>query len=114
MFKKAVKKGVRIAFGTDAAVYPHGRNAEEFRHMVGLGMKPIDALKSATSVTAELFGIADRLGTLTKGKIADIIAVPGDPTQDIRQTERVFFVMKDGVVYRDERAAAPRAKGSGL
>ena len=114
MFRKAVKKGVRIAFGTDAAVYPHGRNAEEFRHMVALGMTPIAALKSATSVTAELFGIAERLGTLTAGKLADIIAMPGDPTQDIRQTERVFFVMKDGVVHRDERAAATRAKGSGL
>ena len=103
MFRKAVQKKVRIAFGTDAAVYPHGRNAEEFRHMVALGMRPIDALKSATSVDAELFGIADRVGTLEAGKLADIIAVPGDPTADIRQTERVFFVMKEGVVYRNDR-----------
>jgi imidazolonepropionase-like amidohydrolase len=103
MFRKAVTKRVRIAFGTDAAVYPHGRNAEEFRHMVELGMRPVDALKAATSVNAELFGISDRLGTLEPGKLADIIAVPGDPTQDIRQTERVFFVMKEGVTYKNER-----------
>jgi imidazolonepropionase-like amidohydrolase len=103
MFRKAVTKRVRIAFGTDAAVYPHGRNAEEFRHMVELGMRPVDALKAATSVNAELFGVSDRLGTLEPGKLADIIAVPGDPTTDIRQTERVFFVMKEGVTYKNER-----------
>jgi imidazolonepropionase-like amidohydrolase len=103
MFRKAVAKRVRIAFGTDAAVFPHGRNAEEFRHMVALGMRPVDALKSATSVNAELFGISDRLGTLEAGKLADIVAVPGDPTADIRQTERVFFVMKEGVIYKNER-----------
>ena len=108
MFRKAVKKGVRIAFGTDAAVFPHGRNAEEFRHLVALGMRPIDALKSATSVTADLFGVADRTGTLAAGKLADIIAVPGDPTEDIRQTERVLFVMKDGVVHRNDSARAAR------
>ena len=103
MFRKAVAKKIRIAFGTDAAVYPHGRNAEEFRHMVELGMRPVDALKAATSVNAELFGISDRLGTLETGKLADIVATPGDPTVDIRQTERVFFVMKEGVIYRNER-----------
>jgi len=107
-FQKAVAKKVRIAFGTDAAVYPHGRNAEEFRHMVELGMRPVDALKAATSVNAELFGVSDRLGTLEAGKLADIIAVPGDPTQDIRQTERVFFVMKEGVTYRNDRAAGAK------
>ena len=103
MFRKAVAKKIRIAFGTDSAVYPHGRNAEEFRHMVELGMRPIDALKAATSVDAELFGIADRVGTLEADKLADIIATPGDPTVDIRQTERVFFVMKEGVIYKNER-----------
>jgi imidazolonepropionase-like amidohydrolase len=103
MFRKAVEKKVRIAFGTDSGVYPHGRNPEEFRHMVALGMKPVDALRSATSVVAELFGVADRLGTLDAGKLADIIAVPGDPAADIRQTERVFFVMKEGVIYRNDR-----------
>ena len=113
MFKKAIKKGVRIAFGTDSGVYAHGRNAEEFRHLVELGMKPIDALKSATSVTAELFGISDRAGTLAAGRLADIVAVPGDPTLDIRATERVFFVMKDGVVYRNDRTPVAGVRGSG-
>jgi imidazolonepropionase-like amidohydrolase len=103
MFRMALAKKVRIAFGTDAAVYPHGRNAEEFHLMVDLGMRPVDALKAATSVNAELFGIADRLGALETGKLADIIATPGDPTVDIRQTEKVFFVMKEGVVYRNDR-----------
>jgi len=103
MFRKAVVKGVRIAFGTDAAVYPHGRNAEEFRLMVELGMRPVDALRAATTVNAELFGLDAQLGTLAPGKLADIIAVPGDPLRDIRETERVFFVMKEGVVYRNDR-----------
>jgi imidazolonepropionase-like amidohydrolase len=104
-FRRAVRAGVKIAFGTDAGVYPHGRNAEEFAKMVDLGMKPIDALKAATSVNAELFGLSERLGTLESGKLADLIAVPGDPTKDIRQTERVFFVMKGGVIHRNDRAA---------
>jgi imidazolonepropionase-like amidohydrolase len=112
MVRRAVKKGVRIAFGTDAAVYPHGRNAEEFRHMVTLGMRPIDALRSAASVTAELFGIGDRVGTLAPGKLADIVAVPGDPTEDIRQTERVMFVMKDGVIHRNDRTGSTGSLGS--
>jgi imidazolonepropionase-like amidohydrolase len=71
--------------------------------MVELGMRPIDALRAATSVNAELFGIADQLGTLAPGKLADIIAVPGDPLRNIRETEKVFFVMKEGVVYKNER-----------
>jgi imidazolonepropionase-like amidohydrolase len=103
MFRRALARRVRIALGTDAAVYPHGRNAEEFRLMVSLGMRPIDALKAGTSVTAELLGVSDRLGTLEPGKLADIIALPGDPTQDIRQTERVFFVMKEGTIHRNDR-----------
>jgi imidazolonepropionase-like amidohydrolase len=103
MFRRAVEKRVRIAFGTDAGVFAHGRNAEEFRHMVRLGMTPAAALRSATSVVAELLGVADRLGTLEAGKLADLVAVPGDPTQDIRQTERVFFVMKEGAVVRNDR-----------
>jgi imidazolonepropionase-like amidohydrolase len=102
--RKAIAKGVKMALGTDAAVYPHGRNAEEFGELVRLGMRPVDALKAGTSVDAELFGLADRLGSLEAGKIADVIAVPGDPTQDIRQTEKVFFVMKEGTVYRNDRA----------
>jgi len=98
MFRNAVKMGVRISFGTDAAVYPHGQNAKEFKLMVDLGMNPIDALKSATANDAELLGISQKLGALEKGKLADVIAVPGDPTADITATERVSFVMKDGKV----------------
>jgi imidazolonepropionase-like amidohydrolase len=100
MFRNAVKKGVRISFGTDAAVFPHGQNAKEFKLMVDLGMSPIDALKSATANDAELLGIAQKVGTLEKGKLADVIAVPGDPTADITATERVSFVMKEGRIIR--------------
>jgi imidazolonepropionase-like amidohydrolase len=102
-FKKAMAKGVRICLGTDAGVYPHGRNVEEFGQMVKLGMKPVEALKAGTSRDAELLGVADRLGSLETGKIADVVAVPGDPTADIRSTERVFFVMKDGAIFRNDR-----------
>ncbi len=102
--RRAIAAGVKIAFGTDAGVYPHGRNAGEFRLLVDHGMKPLDALKAATSVTADLFGIADRLGTLTAGKLADVVAVPGDPTAEIRQTEKVLFVMKEGTIFRNDRA----------
>jgi imidazolonepropionase-like amidohydrolase len=100
MFRNAVKMGLRISFGTDAAVYPHGQNAKEFKLMMDLGMSPIDALKSATANDAELFGIAQKVGTLEKGKLADVIALPGDPTVDITATERVSFVMKEGKVIR--------------
>ena len=101
MFRNAVKMGLKIALGTDSAVFPHGQNAKEFKLMVDLGMTPIDALKTGTSNCAELFGIAARTGTLEKGKLADIVAMPGDPTQDITATERVSFVMKDGKVIRN-------------
>jgi imidazolonepropionase-like amidohydrolase len=107
-FQKALGKGVKIGLGTDAAVYPHGRNVEEFHQMADLGMKPIDALKAGTSMDAELLGLADKLGTLEAGKIADVVAVPGDPVQNIRQTEHVFFVMKEGVIYRNDRGMAAR------
>jgi imidazolonepropionase-like amidohydrolase len=102
---KSIRMGVRIAFGTDAGVYPHGRNAEELRLLVDRGMRPIDALKAATSVDAELFGVSDRLGSLVAGYVADIVAMPGDPIADIRAAERVFFVMKEGEVFRNDRAA---------
>ncbi len=102
-FQKAIAKGVKIGLGTDAAVYPHGRNAEEFHQMVDLGMKPIDALKTGTSSDADLLGLSSKIGTLETGKLADVVAVPGDPLENIRQTEHVFFVMKEGVVYRNEK-----------
>jgi imidazolonepropionase-like amidohydrolase len=107
-FQKALAKGVKIGLGTDAGVYPHGRNAEEFHQMVDLGMKPIDALKAGTSNDADLLGVADKVGTLESGKLADVVAVPGDPTQNIRQTEHVFFVMKEGVVYRNDTAISAK------
>src|ERR1700736_793289 len=87
MFRNALKIGVKISFGTDAAVFPHGQNAKEFKLMTDLGMTPIDALKSATANDAELLGISQKLGTLEKGKLADVVAMPGDPTQDITATE---------------------------
>ena len=105
MFRNAVKMGVKISFGTDAAVFPHGQNAKEFAVMTRLGMTPIDALRTATSNDAELLGIAQKAGTLEKGKLADIVAMPGDPTADITATERVSFVMKEGKIIRN----GPRA-----
>src|ERR1700730_6985107 len=107
-FEKALAKGINIGLGTDAAVYPHGRNPEEFHQMVDLGMKPMDALKAGTSSDAELLGLADKIGTLEPNKIADVVAVPGNPVENIRQTEKAFFVMKEGVIYRDDRNAAAR------
>ena len=102
-FQKALAKGIKIGLGTDAAVYPHGRNAEEFHQMVDLGMKPIDALKAGTSSDADLLGLADKIGTLESGKLADVVAVPGNPVENIRETEHVFFVMKEGVIYKHEK-----------
>src|SRR5437868_3670653 len=101
MFRNALKIGVKISFGTDAAVFPHGENAKEFKLMVDLGMPPVDALRSATSSGAELIGVAQKLGALEKGKLADVIAMPGDPTTDITATERVRFVMKEGKIIRN-------------
>ncbi|MEY2483912.1 MAG: hypothetical protein QOK24_2440 [Verrucomicrobiota bacterium] len=101
MFRNAVKLGVKIGLGTDAAVFPHGQNAKEFKLMVDLGLPPIEALRSATSVDAELFGISAKVGTLEKGKLADIVAIPGDPTTDITATERVSFVMKEGKILKN-------------
>src|SRR5215471_19322964 len=110
MFRNAVKMGVKISFGTDAAVYPHGQNAKEFKLMVDLGMRPIDALKSATANDAELLGIGQKIGTLEKGKLADVIAMPGDPTADITATERVSFVMKEGRIIRQGPSRAEKAE----
>src|SRR5436190_12020394 len=101
MFRNAVKMGMKISIGTDAAVYPHGQNAKEFKLMVDLGMTPIDALKSAMANDADLLGIGQKVGTLEKGKFADIIAMPGDPTSDITATERVSFVMKEGKIVKN-------------
>jgi len=99
-FRAALAAGVKIAFGTDAGVYPHGLNAREFGAMVKLGMKPADAIRAATLSAAELLGVSDR-GTIAAGKLADIIAVKGNPLDDVTTLERVVFVMKGGAVFKD-------------
>lgn len=101
-FAKAYKRGVKIAFGTDAGVFPHGENAREFGYMVEGGMPPIDALLCAMQVNADILGMGDKLGSIEKGKLADIVAVNEDPTKNIKTMEKVTFVMKDGVVYKNE------------
>lgn len=99
-FGKAYKRGVKIAFGTDAGVFPHGDNAKEFGYMVEAGMPAIEALLSAMQVNANILGMADKVGSIEKGKLADIIAVDEDPTKNISTMTKVSFVMKDGVVYK--------------
>ncbi len=101
-FRKAYKQGVKIAFGTDSGVYPHGRNAEQFRLMQKAGMQPTDILKTATINAAELIGIEEQSGTVEAGKWADIIAVKGNPLEDITVLEKVEFVMKSGVIYKQK------------
>ena len=101
-FKKAHQAGVKIAFGTDSGVSYHGDNSKEFLYMVEGGMAPMAAIQSATRVAAELLGIEDALGTIEVGKTADIIAVKGDPIKDISALQDVVFVMKDGVVYKND------------
>jgi imidazolonepropionase-like amidohydrolase len=105
--KKAIARGVKIAFGTDAGVFSHGRNAGEFALLVEAGMAPAEALRTATVHAASLLGVSDTLGTLEPGKLADVVAVPGNPLQDIRKTEAVFFVMKEGVIHRNDAAPVP-------
>lgn len=100
-FRAALDAGVKIAFGTDAGVYPHGLNAREFAVMVKLGMKPADAIRAATINAADLLGVHDR-GTIAPGKLADIIAVKGNPLDDVKTLEHVVFVMKGGVVFRND------------
>jgi len=99
-FSIAHKFGIKIAFGTDSGVSYHGDNANEFVYMVEGGMLPMDALKSATMVSAELLGIQDKLGSIETNKIADIIAVEGNPIDDIRFMQKGIFVMKEGKIYR--------------
>lgn len=100
-FAKAYKAGVKIAFGTDAGVFAHGRNWKEFVYMVEGGMPAIETIRSATLSAAELLGVTDILGVIEKGKLADIVAVDGDPTKKIEVMEKVHFVMKGGVVYKN-------------
>jgi imidazolonepropionase-like amidohydrolase len=103
LVRRARKIGVKIALGTDAAVYPHGNNALEFMLMANDGMTPAESLRAGTSVASELLGMSGLVGSLEAGKFADIVAVPGNPLQDIKLTQSVSFVMKDGVVYRNEQ-----------
>jgi imidazolonepropionase-like amidohydrolase len=102
-FRRALQKGLQIAFGSDAAVCPHGMQVVQFRQMVELGMKPLQALRTAMSVDARLFDLDGQVGTLEAGKLADVIAVPGDASRDVSGVEHVLFVMKEGVVYKNER-----------
>ena len=100
-FRKAVQAGVKMAFGTDAGVCPHGTNARQFHYMVENGMTPMQAIQAATVNSAELIGHPELFGSITPGKSADIIAVPGNPLTDVRLLEHVSFVMKEGRIYRD-------------
>src|SRR5271165_1425956 len=99
---RAFAAGVKIGFGTDAAVYPHGLNAHEFAVMVRLGLTPLQAIQAATVNDADLLGWSDKIGTIEPGKWADMVAVDGDPLADVTTLERVKFVMKGGVVYKSE------------
>ena len=102
-FKKAVQMGVKIAFGTDASVYPHGFNARQFAWQVRYGQTPMEAIRSATVSAADLIGRGNQAGSLEPGKWADVIAVRGDPLQDVAVLEKVAFVMKEGKVHKDVR-----------
>jgi imidazolonepropionase-like amidohydrolase len=101
-FEKAVKAGVKMAFGTDAGVYPHGDNAKQFAYMVKYGMTPAQAIRAATSDAAELLGRSEDLGTIRSGRFADLIAVSGNPLVDVRVLEHVSFVMKGGEVIKSD------------
>jgi imidazolonepropionase-like amidohydrolase len=106
-FKKAVNAGVKMAFGTDAGVYPHGDNAKQFVTMVQWGMTPAQAIRTATQNSADLIGRSKDVGTIEVGKYADIIAVTGDPLQDVSTLQNVGFVMKGGIVYKDKITGTP-------
>jgi len=99
---KAYRAGVKIAFGTDAGVYPHGENAKEFQYMVQAGMPPMFVLQAATTHAAELLHKQDQFGEIAAGRTADVIAVPGNPLNDITLMQKVSFVMKDGVIYKED------------
>ncbi len=101
-FAKAYKAGVKIAFGTDAGVFKHGENWREFGYMISAGMTPMDAIKAATINAAELLGMKDQLGSIETGKLADIVAVDGDPLKDPLAFGKIIFVMKDGIIFKQQ------------
>jgi imidazolonepropionase-like amidohydrolase len=101
-FQKAVRAGVKVAFGSDAGVYPHGWNGKQFAHMVRWGLTPLQAIQAATVNAADLLGWNEKVGQIGPGFYADLIAVPGDPLKDITELERVRFVMKGGVIYKGD------------
>jgi imidazolonepropionase-like amidohydrolase len=101
-FQLALKSGITICMGGDVGVFAHGDNAREMELMVEYGMSPLDVLKSATSVNAEVFGYDDKIGSIKKGLFADLVAVDGDPSKDIKQIRNVKFVMKNGIVYKKQ------------
>jgi imidazolonepropionase-like amidohydrolase len=103
-FRKAFQAGAKMAFGTDSGVYPHGDNAKQFAKMVEWGMKPIDAIQASTINAADLIGWSEKVGSLDKGRYADLVAVDGNPLSDVRILESVKFVMKGGVVSRNDFA----------
>jgi len=106
-WSRAIKAGVKLAFGTDAGVYPHGQNARQFALLVKhLGMSPIDAIRMATTNAADLMAWSERVGRVAPGRYADLIAVAGDPLADVSELERVRWVMKGGVVYKDDGVSA--------
>jgi imidazolonepropionase-like amidohydrolase len=102
-FARAYKEGVKIAFGTDAGVFPHGKNWMEFVYMTEAGMPILEAIQSATWNAADLMGTQNILGSIEPNKLADIVAVNGDPTKDVKVMGQVNFVMKDGVVYKNNK-----------
>jgi imidazolonepropionase-like amidohydrolase len=99
-FAKAYKAGVKIAFGTDAGVFKHGQNWREFIYMIDAGMPAMEAIKAATINAADLLGMKNELGSIETGKLADFVAVDGDPLKDPQVFGKVIFVMKDGIVYK--------------
>jgi imidazolonepropionase-like amidohydrolase len=109
MVRRALALGVKIALGTDSSVYPHGDNAIEFALMAADGMTPAQALQAGTTSAAELLGLQDKVGALKPGMLADVVAVPGNPLTDIKVTQSVFFVMKDGVIYRNDHGPSRAA-----
>lgn len=99
-FAAALKSGVTIVMGGDVGVYAHGDNARELELMVEYGMKPIDVLRSATSINADVFNYNEKIGRIKKGLFADVIAVEGDPTKNIKDVRKIVFVMKGGKIYK--------------